>query len=258
MNRLTATIITLNEEKNLPRALTSVAGLADEIVVVDSGSTDRTVEIARQVGARVLQRVWTDYSDQKNFAAAQASRDWILSLDADEELNPELQAALRRWKSELAMVTAYSMNRKANYCGRWILHSGWCPDPKFRLYHRQRARWVGALHESLEVNGAVEPLPGEILHYTMNSFDEHARRVRHYTTLAARLLFVAGQRRWFLPLLAASPWAFLRTFFFQQGFRDGVHGLQIATMAAYYVFLKYRKLGILVRGGSLEPEGSRS
>ncbi len=258
MNRLTLTVITLNEEKDLPRALASAAGLADDIVVVDSGSTDGTAEIARQVGARVIMHPWTDYSEQKNFAAAQAVNDWILSLDADEELSPELQATLRRWKSELPMVAAYSMRRKANYRGRWILHSGWYPDPKVRLYRRERARWVGALHESLEVNGAIEPLTGEILHYTLNSFDEHAQRVHHYTTLAARQLFAGGRRRWFLPMLTASPWAFLRTFIFQQGFRDGVRGLQIAAMAAYYVFLKYRKLGILARGGSLEPEARRS
>lgn len=258
MNPLTVTIITLNEEANLPRALASVRELADEIVVIDSGSRDHTCEIARQQGARVFERPWTNYSDQKNFAAAQASNDWIFSLDADEELSPELQASLRRWKNETATAAAYGMRRKACYLGRWIHHSGWYPDPKLRLYRRDRARWVGALHEGLEVSGETGWLDGELHHYTVNSFEEHLRSVRRYTTLAARELFNAGRRRWLGPMLVASPWAFLRTLVFQQGFRDGYRGLLIAVMAAYYVFLKYRKLGVLARGGSLAAGGGGS
>lgn len=254
MNRLTATVITLNEEKNLPRALASVTGVADEIVVVDSGSTDRTCELSRAAGARVLERAWTDYSDQKNFAATQAAHDWILSLDADEELSPELAAEIAAWKKSAPGAVAYSFPRRARYLGRWIGHSGWYPDVKRRLYRRDAARFVGALHESLVVEGPTAQLRGELRHYTVDSFEEHRRSVRRYTTLAAQQMHAAGRRRWFLPLLAASPWAFLRSFFFQQGFRDGTRGLLIASMAAYYVFLKYAKLGALVRGRTLAPE----
>ncbi|HKZ53640.1 MAG TPA: glycosyltransferase family 2 protein [Candidatus Acidoferrales bacterium] len=258
MNRLTVTLITRDEEKNLPRALASLSNLADEIVVVDSGSTDRTCELARQHGARVLERPWTNYSDQKNFAAAQATYDWVLNLDADEELSPGLQTSLRRWKEDTPTAVAYHMRRKARYLGRWIHHSGWYPDPKLRLYRRDRAHFIHELHEKLQVEGLVGWLEGDLHHYTVDTFGEHIRSVRRYTTLAAAQLFAAGRRRWLLPMLFASPWAFLRTFFLQQGFRDGYRGFLIALMAAYYVFLKYRKLGVLVRGGSLESGPGRA
>jgi glycosyltransferase involved in cell wall biosynthesis len=255
MNPLTVTIITLNEERNLPRALASVAGLADEVVVVDSGSTDRTRALARAQGARVVERGFTDYSEQKNFAAAQASNDWILSLDADEELSPELQQAVQEWKGSPPDAAAYGVQRRAHYIDRWINHSGWYPDPKLRLYHRQRARWVGALHEGLQVDGPTGWLEGELRHYTVTTFAQHVRSVRRYTTLAARQLFVAGRRQWLLPFLFAAPWTFVRTLIFQLGILDGIRGLQIAVMASYYVFLKYWKLGVLARGGVLEAEG---
>lgn len=256
MNRFTATLITRNEEQNLPRALASL-GMADEVLVVDCGSADRTCEIARQQGARVVERAWTDYSDQKNFAAAQAAHDWIFSLDADEELSPALQEELRGWKeqapSAVASAVAYAMPRRAQYLGRWIRHSGWYPDPKIRLYRRDRARFAGRLHESLEVYGEVGRFQGEIHHYTFATVQDHLARVDAYTTIAAEELRANGRRHWLLPLLAAPPCTFLRTYLFQQGFRDGYAGYQIAAVAAYYVFLKYAKLRRLLRSGSLGP-----
>ena len=258
MNHVTATLITRDEEKNLPRALASLAGIADEILVVDCGSTDRTRPIAYQHGARVLERAWTDFSDQKNFAAAQARHDWILSLDADEELSPALQEELRRWKEQAAPAEAYAMPRKARYLGRWVLHSGWYPDPKRRLYRRDRARFAGRLHESLEVDGLVGRFQGELYHYTFDTVSDHIEQINTYTSLAATELFAAGRRRWFLPLLVAPAWTFVRTYLLQQGFRDGYPGWLIARMAAYYVFLKYLKVAVLVRGGSLQPEPESS
>ena len=258
MNRITLTIITLNEESNLPRALDSVTDIADEIVVVDSGSADRTRELARERGARVYEQAFTDYSEQKNFAAAQASHDWILSLDADEELSPELRESLQRWKESEAAEVAYGMQRRAFYIDRWINHSGWYPDPKLRLYRRERARWVGALHEGLQAEGPTGWLEGELRHYTVDSFEQHGRSVRRYTSLAARQLFAAGRRQWLLPFLFAAPWTFVRTAIFQLGFLDGFRGMQIAVMASSYVFLKYWKLGVLGRGGSLGSEGGRT
>jgi len=254
MVRLTATLITRNEERNLPRALASLAGLADEILVVDSGSTDDTCAVARRFDARVLTRPWTDYSDQKNFAAAQAAHEWIFSLDADEELSPPLQESLRRWKQSQPTAVAYAVRRRARYLGAWIRHSGWYPDPKLRLYRRDRARFVGVLHESLRAEGPAEQLDGDLYHHTVNTLSEHTSRINRYTTIAAQQLFSAGRRRWLPPLLLAPPWTFLRTFLFQQGFRDGYRGWLIAQMAAWYVFLKYLKLGVLVHGGSLAPK----
>lgn len=248
MNRFTATVITLNEERNLPRALASLAGLADEVVVVDSGSTDRTCEIARQHGARVVERAWTDFSDQKNFAAARASHDWILSLDADEELSPALQAELRRWKEQPPAAAAYAMPRKARYLGRWILHSGWYPDPKRRLYRRDRARFVGVLHESLEVDGPVAVFHGDLYHHTFATLAAHRAQVDTYSRLAAAQLHAAGRRHWLLPLLLAPPWMFLRTYLLRQGFRDGRAGWCIARLTARASFQKYAQLRRLASG----------
>lgn len=253
MNRLTATLITRDEEKNLPRALASLTP-ADEIVVVDSGSRDRTCEIARQHGARVLTRAWTDFSDQKNFAAAQATYDWVLNLDADEELSPDLQAELRRWKEQPPEAVAYAMPRQARYLGRWILHSGWYPDRKLRLYRRDRARFVGRLHESLHVDGPQGRLEGDLYHHTFASVSEHVSQLNTYTSLAAEELFASGRRRWLLPLLVSPPWMFLRTYLLQQGFRDGYAGWLIASLTALSSFLKFIKLGILAHGGTLKEE----
>lgn len=253
MNRLTATLITFNEERNLPRALASLADVPDEIVVVDSGSTDRTCEIARQHGARVFSRKLTNLGDQKNFAAAQAANDWILSLDADEELSPELRESLRAWKKRPAAEVAYVFPRKAHYLGGWIYHSGWYPDAKPRLYRRDRGRFVGVPHDAVEVDGAVGRLEGDLYHHTFRTVEEHLAKVEFFTTLAAEDLFSRGRHRWLPTMLLAPPWAFVHKLIVQAGFLDGFRGWTIARLTARYTFLKYRKLGVLVRGGALEP-----
>lgn len=246
MNRLTATIIALNEEHNLPRALASLEDIADEIVVVDSGSADRTCEIARQHGVIVFEHAWAGYADQKNFAAQRATNDWILSLDADEELSPELRESMRAWKAIPPAATVYEFARKAWYLGAWIEHSGWYPDPKKRLYRRDVTRFSGHVHESLDYTGPVGKLAGDLHHYTVRSFEDHVAAVNRYTTLAAEQLFAAGRRRWRLAMLLAPPWGWLHTFVIRGGFLDGYRGWLIARMAARYTYLKYRKLGLLV------------
>jgi glycosyltransferase involved in cell wall biosynthesis len=247
MNRLTACVITLNEESNLPRALSSLRDVADEIIVVDAGSRDATVAVARAHGARVLQRAWTNYSEQKNFAAERAASDWILSLDADEELSPELRESLRAWKQHAPQAAAYEFARRANYLGGWIHHSGWYPNRQVRLYRRDAARFSGIVHESVQVNGTVMRLAGDLYHYTMRTYAEHSAKVDAYTTLAAQQLFEEGRRSWRLAMLASPPWTFLQKFILRAGFRDGRRGWLIARMAARYTFLKYRKLGEMVR-----------
>ena len=246
MNQLTACLITFNEESNLPRALASLRGVADEIIVVDSGSRDATVEVARAHGARVVDRAWTNYSEQKNFAAAQATHDWVLSLDADEELSPELRASLLEWKQHAPDAAAYEFSRRANYLGEWIRHSGWYPNRQIRLYRRDAASFAGTVHESLRVNGQVMRLPGDIYHYTMSTYAEHAAKVEGYTTLAAQQLFDAGKRSWRLAMMASPPWTFFQKFILRAGFLDGRRGWLIARMAARYTYLKYRKLGVIV------------
>ncbi len=257
MNRLTATLVTLNEEQNLLRVLTSLADLADEIILVDSGSTDRTCEIARRHGARIFTRAWTGFADQRNFAAAQSSHEWILALDADEELSSELRASLRAWKESPPAAAAYEFSRKASYLGRWILHSGWYPDRKMRLYRRDLGRFEGMAHDSLQVQGPVERLQGDLHHHAFRSIEQHAATVNAYSSAAAKEYFASGRRSWLPAMLLAPPWTLLRKLVLQRGFLDGKRGWLIARMSAKYTFLKYRKLGVLVRGGNIEASEPR-
>ena len=241
--KITATVITFNEEHNIAAALESLAW-ADEIIVVDSESTDRTVEIARRFTDRVLVRPWPGYSAQKNFAAEQASNDWIFSLDADERVSPELTTSILEIEKGAAPKQAgFEMPRRTFYLGRWIKYSGWWPDHKVRLYDRRRARWRGDfVHETLEVNDRVNRLDGDILHYTVRDAAEHHLRMDRYTTLAAEELCSRGKRASLGSLLVSPVVVFLRSYLFKLGFLDGVPGLAIARFAAHYEFLKNLKL----------------
>lgn len=246
MNRLSACIITLNEEQNLPRALASVRSIADEIVIVDAGSTDGTEQIAREFGAVFVGRAWTNYAEQKNFAAAAASNDWILSLDADEELSSVLQTSMLEWKKRTPDFLVYEMSRRAWYLGRWINHSGWYPDFQRRLYRRDAAQFSGIIHESLRFEGQPGRLKGDLLHYTVRSFPEHEEKVERYAALAGQQLYLDGKRSWRPAVWFATPWSWLQNFILRGGFLDGYRGALIAKMAARAVRIKYRKLGQLV------------
>ena len=252
MPAISAILITYNEQSDLAEALLSLRGVADEIVVVDSGSPDRTCEIARGLGARVVSRPFTNFAEQKNFAAGQAAHDWVLSLDADERLSGELRESIIGWKQSNLECVAYRMNRKPNYLGGWIRHSGWYPEYCVRLYRRDAGRFVGAIHESVRVNGRVGLLRGEILHYTIRSLSEHYAKMEAFTTRAAEDLYARGRRRWRGGMWVAAPWTLVQRSLFQLGFLDGYRGALIAWTSARYVWLKYRKLGVLVRGGKLE------
>ena len=237
---ISAVLITLNEKDNLPRVLQKLRW-CEEVIVVDSGSTDGTVDIARNFGASVVHREFDGFASQKNFADQQASNDWILSLDADEVPSDELTSSLRRIKSNDTDHDAYRFPRKARYLGKWIHHSGWYPDKKVRLYDRRKARWEGLVHESVQVDGTVGDLYGDLLHYTCPSLGDHIRTTDRYTTLAARQLGDEGRHPRIGNLLLSPPWAFVRSYFLKLGFLDGVEGLIIASMAAFYVFAKYAK-----------------
>jgi glycosyltransferase involved in cell wall biosynthesis len=239
--KLSATIITLNEERNIARALESLR-CCDEVVVVDSGSIDRTAEIAAKLGARVVESPWGGYARQKNFAAESASNDWILSIDADEALSEALEGEIWQIKKNGPRFDGYTVPRLAQYMGRWILHSGWYPDRKIRLYNRQKARWVGEyVHESVHVDGSIGHLESDLLHFTCDSLSEHLKTMDRYTTLAAEQLIAQKRPVKMRHLLLDPPWTFLRSYLLQRGFLDGLEGLTIAYMAALYNYVKYAK-----------------
>ena len=239
--RITATIITQDEERNIARAIESLR-CCDEILILDSGSTDRTVELAGNLGARVIEAGWRGYSGQKNWAAEQAANDWILSLDADEALSEALEAEIWNLKKSGPKFDAYTMPRLARYLGRWIYHAGWYPDRKIRLYDRRKAKWFGEfVHESVKCKGKLAHLESNILHYTCDSLSEHLKTLDRYTTLAAQELAANRVRVPMWSLILDPPWNFVRSYVFHRGFQDGLEGLIICYMSAFYTFLKYSK-----------------
>ena len=240
--KISATIITYNEERNLPRAIESLR-CCDEIVVVDSGSTDRTTELAGKLGARVVESPWRGYAGQKNLASECATHDWILSLDADEALSEALEAEIWQIKKNGPSFDAYTMPRLAQYLGRWILHSGWYPDRKVRLFDRRRGKWEGDfVHESVKVDGPIGHLHANLLHFTCSSLSEHLKTMDRYTTLAAEQMIAEGRKIGWSRVVFDPPWTFFHTYVLKRGFLDGLEGLAIAQMAALYNFLKYAKV----------------
>ncbi len=239
--RVSATIIALDEEAKIARAIRSVA-FCDEVLLIDSGSTDRTVEIAEELGARVIRRAWPGYAAQKNFAASAAANDWILSIDGDEEVGADLAASIQRLGDGESACAGYSFPRMAHYCGRWIRHSGWYPDRKVRLYRRDRAKWMGDyVHESVTTSGPVEELDGDLLHHTCDTLIEHRERVDRYTDLAAEEIRALGRSAPLWRVLLTPPFTFFKAYALQLGFLDGAQGLAIAWMASRYGYLKYSK-----------------
>ncbi|MDO8837059.1 MAG: glycosyltransferase family 2 protein [Vicinamibacterales bacterium] len=237
---LSAVITTLNEEANLPRCLASLHGLVAEVVVVDSGSTDRTREIAVAAGARFEFRPWPGYAAQKNAAMGCATLAWVLSLDADEAVSPELARSIReRFDLGEPDVDGFRVCRLNFYLGDWIRHA-WYPEWRLRLVRRDRAAWTGSgLHERLETTGTTARLPGHLLHYSYRDLRDHLERTVRYARLAAETYAAAGRTaRWYH--LACSPWlAFGKSLILRQGWRDGWRGWVIAFATLVKVFAKY-------------------
>lgn len=237
---LSVAIITLNEERNLPRCLESVGGLAEEIVVIDSGSTDKTREIARERGAQFEFHPWQGHVAQKNFALHRCTRQWVLSLDADEALSPELTALIRAlFAGGEPREDGFWVNRRSFYLGDWIWHA-WYPEWRLRLVRRERAEWRGLdPHDKLETTGATARLDGDLLHYPFRDLQDHF----HSTIIHARVVaesYAKEGRRFHWYLLLFSPWmAFIQRLVFKQGWRDGWRGWVIAGVKMVNVFAKY-------------------
>jgi len=256
MNRssISVCIITFNEQENIRACLESVKW-ADEIVVVDSRSTDRTVEIAREYTDRVIARPWPGHVEQKTFALDQARCDWVLSIDADERVSPELAAQIKDIldRADVAEI-GFSMPRKTFYLGRWITHGGWYPNRKLRLVRRGKAIWKGINpHDHLYVEGSVGRLTGDLHHYTYRDIAHHLETINQYTTVAAREMRARGQGHAVAHMLLNPIARFLKMYLLRLGFLDGLPGLVVAGMSSYYVFLKYAKLWELRRAGKQTP-----
>ena len=240
--KLTVTVITRDEAAHIGAALESVSW-ADEIIVIDSQSTDDTVAIARQLATRVEVREWPGYSAQKNYAASLASNDWILSLDADERVTPELASEIKELLQQGPAECGYRIPRVTWYLGRWIRSTDWYPDYQLRLYDRRAARWNGRrVHESVEADRAPGRLKHELQHYAYRDISHHLATIDKYTTLAAEQWRSEGRRTNAFGMFLHPRFAFLRNYVLRGGFRDGDAGLLISQMNSYYVFLKLAKL----------------
>jgi glycosyltransferase involved in cell wall biosynthesis len=247
--KLTVTVITRNEAANIEGALESVRW-ADEIVVVDSHSADETVALAQKYNARIVIHDWAGYSAQRNYAAEIASNDWILALDADERVPPELAVEIQRIMREGSVHGGYRMPRISYYLGRWIRGTDWYPDFQLRLYDRRVGRFNGKrVHESVELTfGRPGQLQHDLQHYPYRDISDHVTSIDHYTTLAAEEWFAEGRRTNAVEFAVHPPVAFLRNYVARRGFRDGAAGFLISILNSYYVFLKVLKLWELQRG----------
>jgi glycosyltransferase involved in cell wall biosynthesis len=244
MPKVSVVIITLNEEKNIRRCLESVKNIADEIVVVDSFSIDRTEEICREYGVKFIQNRFEDYVKQHSFADAQAKYDHIVCIDADEALSEELAGSIRiakkYWNHD-----GYFMNRLTNYCGKWIHHSGWYPDKKLRLYDRRKGKWVGMkVHERfmLTTGATTGHLKGDLLHYSFYTIADHLRQIDNFSSIAATSLYEQGVKFRVWKLLLKPFARFIKGYIIRGGFLDGIYGYIIAKNSSYSIFLRFVKL----------------
>lgn len=253
MTRLSIIIITFNEAHNIAKCIAS-AGLAHEVIVLDSGSTDGTPEIARSLGAIVsASDGWPGFGPQKNRALALASCDWVLSLDADERLTPELSDKIRAAIGE-AGFDAYTVNRRSNFCGRYMQHSGWFPDPSLRLFRRGSARFSDDLvHERVIAQCAVGRIDGELLHESMPNLESVLDKLNRYSSAGAQSLLNKGVRGSPMKAVAHGLWAFLRTYFLRLGFLDGRWGFMLAVSNAEGTYYRYLKLWLMQQPGAAGP-----
>ena len=245
MSKLSVVIITFNEEKNIARCLDSVQNIADEIVVVDSFSKDRTKEICEKYPVRFIEHPFDGHIEQKNWAKEQATYDYVLSLDADEAVSTKLEESIQKQKNNLEAADGYYFNRFTNYCGKWIRHCGWYPDRKLRLWNRQKGKWGGENpHDRFELNEGtkIQFLKGDLLHYSFYSIEQHMETINKFSSISAGFRFRKGLKFSIFKMFFSPLWKFFTSYFIKGGFRDGFYGYVICRNSAHSSFLKQVKL----------------
>ncbi len=242
MPGLSVVIVTQNEQDRIKQCLESVAW-ADEIIIVDAFSTDKTVEICRSFTDKIYSRQWDGFIPQKNHALSLATKEWVLSLDADEQLSEQLMTGIKGVISDQSRdCVAYSMPRKTYYLGRWMLHSGWYPDRKIRLVRNGSAAWGGLEpHDNLKVHGKICDLDGDILHYSFRNLSHHIRKLDYFTDAASSELVKSGRHAGMKDMVMHPAGMFLKMFILKKGFMDGIQGFVAASVSAFHVFMKYAK-----------------
>ena len=248
MAKISVCVISFNEEAKIGDCLRSVQPIADEIVVVDSCSQDRTRAIAAGFTDRVIEQPFLGYINQKNFAVDQARHDWILSLDCDERLSDELCSAIASRKDTLDSANAYRMSRKTYYLYRWLEHC-WHPDRKVRLFHRAHGRWGGVdPHDCVQTDASrIVDLPGELRHYSYDSISDHVQKLDRFSEIAANEAFANGRRATSFDPFAHGASAFMRQYVWKRGFLDGFAGLTASLFSGFYTYVKYAKLVMMAR-----------
>ncbi len=244
MVKLSVSIITYNEERDIGRCIASVQSVADEIIVYDSFSTDQTKQICESFPkVRFFEQAFLGYAAQKNVANEQASNDWILSIDADEALSEELKKSILEAK-EKGFEGKYRVNRLTNYCGHWVRYGGWYPDSRIRLWNRKHAQWEGTLHElpQFTTEQNEHRLQGDLLHYSYHSIQQHIAQVNKFTDIGAESSHAKGRRVNLFKIVVFPFWKFLKDYFFKRGFLDGYYGFVICTISAHASFVKYIKM----------------
>jgi glycosyltransferase involved in cell wall biosynthesis len=246
--KISAVIITLNEERNIGRCLESLKNVADEIVVVDSFSTDKTADICETYGVRFIQHLFEGHIEQKNYAVSQAEFDCVLSLDADEALSEELARSILNATGNWSW-DGYRFNRLTHYCGKWIRHSGWYPDAKLRLWDRRKGRWGGVNphdHVVMDAGSRIRHLGGDLLHYSYHSIADHIAQINRFSEIAARAAFSQGRKANIFGDILLNPFlTFFKKYIVKLGILDGYEGFVISIHTAYGKFLKYAKLNEL-------------
>ncbi|MBN4071000.1 glycosyltransferase family 2 protein [Crocinitomix catalasitica] len=249
MDKLSVVIITLNEERNIGRAIRSVNNIADEILVLDSYSTDKTPEIVTELGAELIPKEWEGYSATKNFGNELCSNEYILSLDADEAVDEELANEILNLKQE-GFKGVYNINRKTNYCGKWIRYSTWYPDWKYRIFPKSKAHWDGAyVHEELKFDESLKQidLAGHLEHYSYYNYEEHRQRADKYSKLTARKLHERGKKTYLFEPYISGLGKFITCYILKLGILDGSKGFMIAQISAKSNVIKYKELQKLNR-----------